>query len=168
MGNGFMAAGGSGLPDRNTVGKNGAIGINARYPSVALTVGDNAQVGTALDGNSYLAIRAPKGEYKGESYVGAAKTSAAAALGVPSSVQYSFSGSAYVHAYTLGNAIANVAATIRGLPYSKMTINSASNASASYTNGTLTVSVHLNTGEVGGSGMVERTSYWSITVTLSL
>lgn len=70
---GIMSAGGSTLPDRNKVGKNDCIGMNSSYPAVALSVGANLQTTSALDGNTYVAMQPPKGEYNGESYVGVLK-----------------------------------------------------------------------------------------------
>lgn len=60
----------SSITDRNTVGKNGAIGINTSYPTVALNPGDGLQTNPALNGVKYTAIRVPEGKYNGQSYVG--------------------------------------------------------------------------------------------------
>lgn len=62
------------LPDRNTVGRNSAIGINQNYPLVALNKGSFQQYTMALDGKEYFCICVPKGYYNGNSYVGILKS----------------------------------------------------------------------------------------------
>lgn len=62
------------LPDRNTVGRNSAIGVNQNYPLVALNKGSFQQYTMALDGKEYFCICVPKGYYNGNSYVGILKS----------------------------------------------------------------------------------------------
>ena len=63
----------------------------------------------------------------------------------------------------LASASANGTIKIPGLPYARMTTSNADSCSASYSNGTLTVTINENTGEVSGYGNVHRTTNWSIT-----
>lgn len=62
------------LPDRNTVGRNSAIGVNQNYPLVALNKGSFLQYTMALDRKEYFCICVPKGYYNGNSYVGILKS----------------------------------------------------------------------------------------------
>lgn len=58
------------LPDRNTVGKNGAIGMNSNYPDLAFTYGSVPQITSLLNGNKAFAVQVPWGWYTGSTYVG--------------------------------------------------------------------------------------------------
>ena len=59
------------LPERNIVGKNGAISISSYWPAVALHPNDtNAQFTQTLDKKVYICINVPWGYYNGGSYVG--------------------------------------------------------------------------------------------------
>ena len=67
----------------NTVDKNGAVGINAYYPTVPTTpVEGNTQVGTGLDGVNRLNLQPPAGYYDGTSYIGDTDANVAAAIGL--------------------------------------------------------------------------------------
>lgn len=67
----------------NTVDKNGAVGINAYYPTVPTTpVGGNTQVGTGLDDVDRLNLQPPAGYYDGNSYIGDTYANVAAAIGL--------------------------------------------------------------------------------------
>lgn len=72
------------LTDRNTVGKNGCIGMNDNYPNVAFTFGSTPQITTLVNGarNECLAIMVPWGWYNGNTYVGMFQTDIANAIGV--------------------------------------------------------------------------------------
>nr|DAQ97937.1 MAG TPA: Receptor Binding Protein [Caudoviricetes sp.] len=73
---------GSILP-RNTVGKNGAVGGSANWPSVPVTpVTRNTQVNQNTDGVNRLSLQPPAGYYNGDSYVGETYTNVAAAIGL--------------------------------------------------------------------------------------
>ena len=73
---------GSILP-RNTVGKNGAVGISQYYPSAPVTpVAANTQINSNLDGVSRLCLQPPAGFYDGNSYVGDSYASVASAIGL--------------------------------------------------------------------------------------
>lgn len=84
-------------------------------------------------------------------------------LGMNPSVSYTFSGTCTANGYTLASASANGTIKIPGLPYARMTTSNADGCSASYSNGTLTVTINEYTGEVSGYGNVQRTTNWSIT-----
>ena len=59
------------LPERNVVGRNGAISINSSWPTVALHPNDtSAQFNQASDKKNYICINVPRGYYNGSSYVG--------------------------------------------------------------------------------------------------
>lgn len=67
----------------NTVNKNGAVGINAYYPTVPTTpVEGNTQVGTGLDDVNRLNLQPPAGHYDGNSYIGDTYANVAAAIGL--------------------------------------------------------------------------------------
>ena len=67
----------------NTVDKNGAVGINAYYPTVPTTpVEGNTQVGTGLDGVNRRNLQPPAGYYDGTSYIGDTDANVAAAIGL--------------------------------------------------------------------------------------
>lgn len=71
---------GSILP-RNTVGKNGAVGISQYYPSAPVTpVAANTQMNNNLDGVSRLCLQPPAGFYDGNSYVGETFAKVASAI----------------------------------------------------------------------------------------
>lgn len=73
---------GSILP-RNTVGKNGAVGGSANWPSVPVTpVTRNTQVNQNTDGVNRLSLQPPAGYYNGDSYVGDTYANVAAAIGL--------------------------------------------------------------------------------------
>lgn len=73
---------GSILP-RNTVGKNGAVGISQYYPSAPVTpVAANTQINSNLDGVSRLCLQPPAGFYDGNSYVGETFAKVASAIGL--------------------------------------------------------------------------------------
>lgn len=56
--------------NRNTVGYNECIGINADYPSIALSIGSDPQTGVGLNGQRYTSIKVVDGMYDGTSYIG--------------------------------------------------------------------------------------------------
>lgn len=58
------------LPDRNTVGKNGCVGINENYSGVAFSYGSVPQITSLLNGARAFAIMVPWGWYRGDTYVG--------------------------------------------------------------------------------------------------
>ena len=68
------------MKNRNTVGKNDAIGISDNYSQVAMTEGSAPQINIAKDGKSYFSICPKSGYYNGNSYVGAL-TSKVASVG---------------------------------------------------------------------------------------
>ena len=70
------------LTDRNTVGKNGCVGINSNYPNTAFSWGNTPQCTTLLDGARAFAIRAPYGYYDGNTYVGATQGDVASSIGL--------------------------------------------------------------------------------------
>lgn len=73
---------GSILP-RNTVGKNGAVGGSANWPSVPVTpVTRNTQVNQNTDGVNRLSLQPPAGYYNGNSYVGETYANVATAIGL--------------------------------------------------------------------------------------
>ena len=73
---------GSILP-RNTVGKNGTVGISQYFPSVPVTpVAANTQINSNLDGVSRLCLQPPAGFYDGNSYVGETFAKVASAIGL--------------------------------------------------------------------------------------
>lgn len=73
---------GSILP-RNTVGKNGAVGISQYYPSAPVTpAAANTQINSNLDGVSRLCLQPPAGFYDGNSYVGETFAKVASAIGL--------------------------------------------------------------------------------------
>lgn len=73
---------GSILP-RNTVGKNGAVGISQYYPGAPVTpVAANTQINNNLDGVSRLCLQPPAGFYDGNSYVGETFAKVASAIGL--------------------------------------------------------------------------------------
>ena len=56
--------------DRNTVGKNGAVGASTYYPNAAVTpVSRNTQIGQNADGVKRFSLQPPAGYYDGNSYV---------------------------------------------------------------------------------------------------
>ena len=68
---------------RNTVGKNGAVGISQYYPSAPVTpVAANTQINSNLDGVSRLCLQPPAGFYDGNSYVGETFAKVASAIGL--------------------------------------------------------------------------------------
>lgn len=68
---------------RNTVGKNGAVGASANWPSVPVTpVTRNTQVNQNTDGVNRLSLRPPAGYYNGNSYVGETYANVATAIGL--------------------------------------------------------------------------------------
>lgn len=70
------------MKDRNTVGKNGAVGISDTYPTIAITPGDTLQINQATDDNYYFAIQPEAGYYNGGSYVGALRSEVASVGGL--------------------------------------------------------------------------------------
>lgn len=58
------------LTDRNTVGKNGCVGMNSNYPNVAFSYGSVPQITSLLNGRRAFAIMVPWGWYQGSTYVG--------------------------------------------------------------------------------------------------
>lgn len=84
-------------------------------------------------------------------------------LGMNPTVSYTFSGTVRGKGYTLGDASAKGTMKISGLPYARMTTSNVNGCSATYSNGTLTVTLNKGTGEFTGSNMQERTVNWSIT-----
>lgn len=73
---------GSILP-RNTVEKNGTVGISQYFPSVPVTpVAANTQINSNLDGVSRLCLQPPAGFYDGNSYVGETFAKVASAIGL--------------------------------------------------------------------------------------
>lgn len=98
----------------------------------------------------------------------ASKTDVYGFLGVPASVVYNFSGTVKGSGYTLAQGYGTGSFVIRGLPFARMVVNSRDGASASYSNGTLTISMNKATGEVTGYGNVSREVNWSIQVTMYL
>ena len=68
---------------RNTVGKNGAVGISQYYPSAPVTpVAANTQINSNLDGVSRLCLQPPAGFYDGNSYVGETFAKVASTIGL--------------------------------------------------------------------------------------
>lgn len=74
---------GSILP-RNTVGKNGTVGISQYYPDVAVSKAnsDNTQTNSNRDGVSRLCLQPPAGFYDGNSYVGETFAKVASTIGL--------------------------------------------------------------------------------------
>ncbi len=74
---------GSVLP-RNTVGKNGTVGISQYFPSVAVSKANsaNTQTNNNLDGVSRLCLQPPAGFYDGNSYVGETYAKVASTIGL--------------------------------------------------------------------------------------
>lgn len=69
--------------DRNTVGKNGAVGASTAFPRVAVTpVERDTQAYQNTDGVKRVYLKPPKGYYSGESYVGDSYASVASAIGL--------------------------------------------------------------------------------------
>ena len=69
--------------NRNTVGKNGAVGISQYYPSAPVTpVAANTQTNQNMDGVNRLCLQPPAGWYSGESYVGDSYASVASVIGL--------------------------------------------------------------------------------------
>lgn len=77
---------GSILP-RNTVGKNGTVGISQYFPEVAVSNANsnNTQINNNRDGVSRLCFQPPAGFYNGESYVGETFANVASAIGLTAS-----------------------------------------------------------------------------------
>lgn len=119
--------------------------------------------------NNDLYYRIPFGAYRqssgpdGGTEVKASKSAALSAFGIPNSVSYTFSGTCTANGYTLASASAKGTIKIPGLPYARMTTSNADGCSASYSNGTLTVTIDEHTGEVSGYNNVSKTTNWSIT-----
>nr|DAH49168.1 MAG TPA: Receptor Binding Protein [Caudoviricetes sp.] len=69
---------------RNTVGKNGTVGISQYFPSVAVSKANsaNTQTNNNLDGVSRLCLQPPAGFYDGNSYVGETFAKVASAIGL--------------------------------------------------------------------------------------
>ena len=68
---------------RNTVGKNGAVGMAPNFAAVAITpVTRNTQAHANVDGVNRLCLQPPAGYYSGESYVGDSYASVASAIGL--------------------------------------------------------------------------------------
>lgn len=74
---------GSILP-RNTVGKNGTVGISQYFPDVAVSKANsnNTQTNNNRDGVSRLCLQPPAGFYDGNSYVGETFSKVASAIGL--------------------------------------------------------------------------------------
>ena len=89
-------------------------------------------------------------------------------LGVPESTVYNFGGTVKGSGYTLAQGYGTGGFVIRGLPFARMEVNSQDGASASYEDGTLTITMSKATGEVTGYGNVSREVNWSIQVTMYL
>ena len=70
------------LTDRNTVGKNGCVGISSYYPKVAFSYGKIPQCTTLLDGARAFAIQVPFGYYDGSHYVGVTQGDVASSIGL--------------------------------------------------------------------------------------
>ena len=69
--------------DRNTVGKNGAVGASSAYPSVAVTpVERDTQAYQNTDGVKRVYLKPPKGYYNGETYVGDSYATVARVIGL--------------------------------------------------------------------------------------
>ena len=69
--------------DRNTVGKNGAVGASSAYPSVAVTpVERDTQAYQNTDGVKRVFLKPPKGYYNGETYVGDSYATVARVIGL--------------------------------------------------------------------------------------
>ena len=69
--------------DRNTVGKNGAVGASSSFPSVAVTpVERDTQAWQNTDGVKRLYLKPPAGFYNGESYVGDSYATVARVIGL--------------------------------------------------------------------------------------
>lgn len=68
---------------RNTVGKNGAVGMASNFAAVAITpVTRNTQAHANVDGVNRLCLQPPAGYYSGESYVGESYGTVASAIGL--------------------------------------------------------------------------------------
>lgn len=68
---------------RNTVGKNGAVGMASNFAAVAITpVTRNTQAHANVDGVSRLCFQPPAGYYSGESYVGETFAKVASTIGL--------------------------------------------------------------------------------------
>lgn len=58
--------------DRNTVGKNNAIGLNTSHPSIAFTTVESIENTLPIgESNTHICMRVPDGYYNGSSYIGA-------------------------------------------------------------------------------------------------
>ena len=69
--------------DRNTVGKNGAVGASSSFPRVAVTpVERDTQAWQNTDGVKRLYLKPPAGFYNGESYVGETYAKVASTIGL--------------------------------------------------------------------------------------
>lgn len=69
--------------DRNTVGKNGAVGMASNFPAVAITpVTRNTQAHANVDGVNRLCLQPPAGYYDGNSYIGETYGTVASAIGL--------------------------------------------------------------------------------------
>lgn len=70
------------LTDRNTVGKNGCVGMNSSYPEFAFSYGSSPQITSLLNGARAFAIHTPYGFYDGSSYIGVNQGDVANAIGL--------------------------------------------------------------------------------------
>ena len=69
--------------DRNTVGKNGAVGMASNFAAVAITpVTRNTQAHANVDGVNRLCLQPPAGYYDGNSYVGETFAKVASTIGL--------------------------------------------------------------------------------------
>lgn len=68
---------------RNTVGKNGAVGMASNFAAVAITpVTRNTQAHANVDGVNRLCLQPPAGYYDGNSYIGETYGTVASAIGL--------------------------------------------------------------------------------------
>ena len=68
---------------RNTVGKNGAVGMASNFAAVAITpVTRNTQAHANVDGVTRLCLQPPAGYYDGNSYIGETYGTVASAIGL--------------------------------------------------------------------------------------
>lgn len=94
---------------RNTVGKNGAVGMAPNFAAVAITpVTRNTQAHANVDGVTRLCLQPPAGYYNGESYVGDSYATVARVIGL--SEANLCAGSSVLDVTGRGHAVAMFAA----------------------------------------------------------